>query len=99
MQFTTDHTARPTRRMGMTLIEILIVMTIIGVMASLSIGAVVKLRESQMKSFTEMTVQKLASALDGQWKAALDTIKDEPVPVWATQMANGEPRRAKVIYI
>jgi prepilin-type N-terminal cleavage/methylation domain-containing protein len=114
-------TAPPNRRCGragLTLIELLVVMAIIGVLASLAIGAVFTLRESQIKSFSETTVQKLASALDGQWKAALDTVRDEinPTPsppqagatvaqiqlyntwLWAVRLANGEPRRAKVIY-
>jgi prepilin-type N-terminal cleavage/methylation domain-containing protein len=111
MQHTLDRTGRPTRRAGMTLIELLIVMTIIAVLASLSIGAVFTLREAQMKSFTETTLTKLASALDLQWKAAMDTINDElklpPPPTgtplgnlrqWCTTTAGGDSERAKVIY-
>ena len=52
-----------------------------------------------MKSFTESLVQKLASAQDQQWKAALDQIREEPVPSWALTMANNDPRIAKVIYL
>jgi prepilin-type N-terminal cleavage/methylation domain-containing protein len=90
------------RRPGFTLIELLVVIAIIGVLASLTISGVMTLREAQIKTFTETSVQKLASALDQQWKAALDQIRDDMdknLPLWATQMAGGEPRRAQAIYL
>jgi prepilin-type N-terminal cleavage/methylation domain-containing protein len=87
------------RRAGVTLIELLIVMLIIAILASLSLSAVFTVRESQMKNFAEALVSKLASALDGQWKAAIDQIREEPVPNWALTMAGGDQRRAKVIYL
>jgi prepilin-type N-terminal cleavage/methylation domain-containing protein len=83
-----------TRRTGMTLIELLVVMTIIAVLASLSIGAIFSLRESQMKSFTETTVQKLASALDQQWKAALDQIREEISPPPPPPQVGTQPSQA-----
>lgn len=90
---------RPVRRDGFTLIELLVVISIIVVIGSLSIGAVFTLRESQMKNFTEATVQKLASALDQQWKAALDQANEESVPGWALALANNDRRRARVVYL
>ena len=70
------------RRAAFTLVELLIVMGIIAVLASISIGAVFSLRESQIKNATETTVQKLASAFDQQLKAQMDQIFDEtPSPV------------------
>jgi type II secretory pathway pseudopilin PulG len=83
----------------MTMIELLVVMTIIAALTSLVVGAVFTVREAQMKSFTETLVQKLASALDQHWKAATDQIREEPVPIWAFTMANNDPRIAKVIYL
>src|SRR5207244_2852827 len=80
MRLTSVRPARPPRRAGFTLIELLIVISIIFILASLTLAAVFNLRESQMKNFTEATVQKLASALDQQWKAAIDQIREEPVP-------------------
>jgi prepilin-type N-terminal cleavage/methylation domain-containing protein len=90
--------ARPARRAGVTLIELLVVVAIIGVMASLAISGVMTLRSAQLKRFTETTIEKLASALDQQMKATLDQIKQEPPNGWALAMANGDLRRAKVIY-
>jgi prepilin-type N-terminal cleavage/methylation domain-containing protein len=86
-------------RAGMTLLELLVVMMIIATLASLIISAVFTMRESQMKSFTETLVNKLASATVQQWNAAVDQIREEPVPNWALTMANGDPRIAKVIYL
>jgi len=90
-------------RAGFTLIELLVIIAIIGVLASLSLTAVFALRAAQMKRFTEVTVEKLTSALDQQTKALLDEIKqDEPDlsspgnPI--VQMANRDIRRARVIY-
>lgn len=90
-------------RAGFTLIELLVIIAIIGVLASLSLTAVFALRAAQMKRFTEVTVEKLASALDQQWKATLDDIKlDEPdlssPSNSIVQMANRDIRRARVIY-
>jgi prepilin-type N-terminal cleavage/methylation domain-containing protein len=87
------------RRAAVTLIELLIVMLIIAILASLSLSAVFTVREAQMKNFTEALINKLASAMDGQWKAQFDQIREEPVPAWAVTMAGGDPRRAKVIYV
>src|SRR4051812_23405379 len=92
-------TDAPARRAGMTLIELLIVMVIIAVLASLVTGAVFTVRESQMKSFTETTVQKLASFLDQQGKAAIDQTRDEPVPAAFVALAGNDLQRAKVIYL
>src|SRR4051794_30554304 len=97
-----DLTARPGRRPGFTLIELLVVIALIGILASLAISGVVKLRAAQMKKFTETTVEKLASALDHQWKASLDDVKQEPPELTKgsaiAKLANYDTRRARVIY-
>jgi prepilin-type N-terminal cleavage/methylation domain-containing protein len=97
-----DLTARPGRRPGFTLIELLVVIALIGILASLAISGVVKLRAAQMKSFTETTVNKLASGLDTLWKASLDDIKqDQPDLTRMTpagDMSGHDVRRARVIY-
>jgi prepilin-type N-terminal cleavage/methylation domain-containing protein len=102
MRSTPDLTARPGRRPGFTLIELLVVVALIGVLASLAISGVVKLRAAQMKTFTENTINKLASAFDQQWKASLDDIKQEEPDLTRSsgiaKLANYDPRRARVIY-
>ena len=86
-------------RAGVTLVELLVVMLIIATLASLVLSAVITVRDAQMKNFTESLVNKLASALEQQWNAAVDQIREEPVPNWALSMGNGDPRIAKVIYL
>src|SRR5262245_50160654 len=85
-------------RNAFTLTELLVVVSIIAVIASISIGAVFSLRESQVKNFSEATVQKLASALDQQYKAVLDQIYEETPSPLAMSLAGGDIRRGRVIY-
>src|SRR5438874_2372184 len=92
------------RRAAFTLVELLVVISIIVVLGTISIGAVFSLRESQMKNFTEATVQKLASALDQQWKATLDQIYDETPATWAVNLSTNNSRspdlrRTRALYI
>ena len=81
------------------MIELLVVMAIIAALSALVLSAVFTVRESQMKSFTETLVQKLASALDQHWKAAVDQIREEPVPATFLTLAGGDVQRAKVMYL
>jgi prepilin-type N-terminal cleavage/methylation domain-containing protein len=87
------------RREAFTLVELLVVIAIIAAIATLSIGAVFSLRESQMKNFTETTVQKLSSALDQQWKAVLDQAYDDTPDANSMAFANNDLRRGRVIHI
>jgi prepilin-type N-terminal cleavage/methylation domain-containing protein len=92
------HRARTARRAAFTLVELLVTMAILATLASLAISAVFTLRNSQMKSFTETTVQKLGSALDQQWKAVMDDIYGETPSAFAMQLANQDIRRGRVIH-
>ncbi|MBX7104456.1 MAG: prepilin-type N-terminal cleavage/methylation domain-containing protein [Gemmataceae bacterium] len=65
------------RRSGFTAIELLIVVTILGIIAALTAGAVVRVMASAEKSATETTLTKLASVLDIHWKAVIDSAKKE----------------------
>ncbi len=64
-------------RFGFTLIEVLVVITIIAIIAGMSMGVYFRVRKSQVQSASETTVNKLASNLDQQWKAVLDNAKDD----------------------
>lgn len=91
--------ATASRRAGFTLIELLVVMAVIATLVALTVGAVFKLRDAQVKNFTEVTIEKLASALDQQWKAAIDQIREETVPQSFLTLAGNDARRAKSLYM
>src|SRR5437899_127209 len=92
-------------RFGFTLIEVLVVITIIAIIAGMSMGVYFRVRKAQVQTASETTVNKLASNLDQQWKAVLDNAKDDArqnnianVDPWANQDAGGDPRRELVIH-
>jgi type II secretory pathway pseudopilin PulG len=93
------------RRTAFTIVELLVVISIIVVLGALSLSAVFSVRESQVKNATETTVQKLASALDQQWKATMDQIYEETPAPWAVNLStNGttrspDLRRTRALYI
>ncbi|MFL5340579.1 MAG: type II secretion system protein [Gemmataceae bacterium] len=66
----------PERR-GFTLLELLVVMSIIALIAGLSIGVFFRVRQTQTESATITIVNKLQSQLDQQWKAVLDNARDD----------------------
>jgi len=89
---------RPARG-GFTLIELAIVIGIILVLISLSVGAVMKALNIQQRRNTEQTILKTDKALQGQWKAVIDQAKTEQVNAIAAYLSNGDDRRARVIHI
>jgi prepilin-type N-terminal cleavage/methylation domain-containing protein len=89
---------RPARR-GFTLVEMLVVLAIIVVIASLGLGAFFKARDMQMKRNTEATIQVCNGGLTGQYSAVLDTAKTESINPTAQALSGGDDRRARVIHI
>src|SRR4051812_35799050 len=53
-------------RRGITIMELMVVIAIVSMLIALVAGAVFKVRETQEKSFTELTIQKLGSILNQQ---------------------------------
>ncbi len=91
-------------RSGFTLIELLVVVAIIIALISLSLGATFQIMAGQRKSNSEQTVKSVATALQRQWKAALDDAKSNSgIPQGVQNMAadgNGSNQaRARVIWI
>jgi prepilin-type N-terminal cleavage/methylation domain-containing protein len=102
----------PARR-GFTLIELMVVLTIIVILVSLSVGAIVRIVNLQQRRNTEQLVHKLDGALMRQWNAVIAQAKNEqPNPIalrlagadstYATPMVPTDPQaanRAKVIHV
>lgn len=95
------------RRGGFTLLELLTVLAILAALAALATAAFFRARKSQEQRATEATVSKLRGMLDGQWKAVMDSIRDDlknPAgrigPGYDTLLAfaGGDKDRAGVLY-
>src|SRR4051812_6925006 len=92
------------RRPGFTLIELLVVIAIISLLMAITVSAVFRLRQSSAEKNTVTTVRKIDIGFMQQWKAALDTIRKEPVPqdvLDFTRSSNGQydPARAKALHM
>ena len=66
-----------TRRAGFTLLELLVVITLIATLAALSAGAFTQIRRTQTKKATDATLNKLGSALDNRWKAIKESVETD----------------------
>ena len=90
-------------RQAFTLIELILVIAIIGVLAALSAGAIFRVMAAQALRRSETTVSKVQSALDLQWQAVIDNVKDElhanGVPPAVLGLAGGNTDRARILYL
>jgi prepilin-type N-terminal cleavage/methylation domain-containing protein len=64
-------TRRLSKRSGFTLLELLVVISIIAILVALSMAAVMRVRLSQQVRSSAMTVEKLQVAVDTQYKAII----------------------------
>jgi len=96
--------AHRNRRRGFTLLELLVVLSIIGLLMALTAGAVFRYRQSAMEKDTVTQIRKIQMGLDQQWKAARDTIQRENVPDGVKELTtspNGvpDPARARALHM
>ncbi len=103
MTHTPRRTRRPGRR-GFTLIEMMVVLTIILILVGLSVGAVMKAVNMQQRRNTEQSVKKIDQAFARQWKTVLDQARTEQIDLvnpLAITLAGTDglaPNRARVIH-
>lgn len=88
--------ARP--RAGFTLIEILVVVGIIAILASLTAAGIFQVIEGQRQANTETTMRMVAKLLQSHVKAVLEKANKESIPQNVIAMAGNDPRRARVIW-
>jgi prepilin-type N-terminal cleavage/methylation domain-containing protein len=92
------------RRRGFTLTEMLVVLAIIAVLVSLSVGAVMQTRKVQETGNTKTLITKVDQAFQKRWLATVETARNEP-PCRLAQGIAGintavyDDRRARVIHI
>ena len=87
---------KPARRRGFTLIEILVVISLIAVLAALSVGALFRVRAAQQTNNTEGTLGKLDTLLMARWSAVLVNAKNPPDLLIA--YCDGDKERAVSLY-
>jgi hypothetical protein len=77
----------------------LIVVAIIGILLALTAGTVWQVMAGQQQKNTQRLIgSSLAPNLDSHIRAVLDQSKELPIPQNVMNMANGDPRLAKVIW-
>lgn len=67
-------------RSAFTVLEMLVVIGIIGLLASITVSAVFRIQSSQKEKNTNTHLTKIQAAFEEQWKAAVDNIKKENLP-------------------
>jgi prepilin-type N-terminal cleavage/methylation domain-containing protein len=82
-----------------TLVELLVVVLIIGIIASLTAGAAVLVIGRQKSSNTETNIKLLATALDEHYRAVIDKASKEPPLPEVVALAGGDTQRAQVIWV
>src|SRR5262245_26870027 len=93
-------TAAPrTRRPAFTLIELLVVIAIIAVLMALAVTGVFKMIDVQYQNNTETALRKINKIFADQWNKVINDAKKETPSLAALALADGDPKRAQVIWI
>src|SRR5262245_13281539 len=103
----------PRGREAFSLIELMIVITIIGILLALSVGAVIRFIGTQQRANTISLVRRLAGRLDSQMRLVTQQAMQEPIGLTGPNAATIQsaimsmasvggvpsPERARVIWV
>jgi prepilin-type N-terminal cleavage/methylation domain-containing protein len=90
---------RAPRRRGFTLVEMMVVITIILVLVSLGAGAYLKVANYQQRNNTQTLVSKVDDNFHKKWRTVLDNSKTEQPNAFAVNLSMNDTRRAQVIHV
>jgi prepilin-type N-terminal cleavage/methylation domain-containing protein len=103
----TRTTKRAARRAAFTLVEMLVVVTIVAILLSLTTAAALKLIGAQQQFNTQTELTRLEGDLVRAYRSAADKFRKEPIPpsgplnsayASVTNMAGGDRNLARVIW-
>src|SRR5262249_47702093 len=91
------------RRGAFTLVELLVVLSIIAILIALSAAATLRFLGVQPATDTRTQLQRLDSTLRTQWSAVADQARKEPIPAdirpAIEAIAGGDTERTRVIWV
>jgi prepilin-type N-terminal cleavage/methylation domain-containing protein len=82
-----------------TLVEMLVVVAIIAIIISLTLASVSAILRGQEEQTTQRTIKRLDEAITAQVRAITQDANETPIPQSVINIAGGDMRRAKVIWI
>jgi prepilin-type N-terminal cleavage/methylation domain-containing protein len=91
------RTTRAPRRGAFTLVEVLVVVSMLALLAALATAAFIRVQAGQRVAATDATLSKLKSGLDRKWRAVLDNAKNAAIPDGLMTAAGGDAERARVM--
>ncbi|HZU38925.1 MAG TPA: prepilin-type N-terminal cleavage/methylation domain-containing protein [Gemmataceae bacterium] len=93
------HMRKLISRRAFTLVEMMVVITIILVIIGLTAGAYIRFIGSQRQSNTVLLLQKVSNALNHHWQAVVDQAKNDTIPGGVLTWAGNDQERARVLWI
>jgi prepilin-type N-terminal cleavage/methylation domain-containing protein len=86
-------------RAAFTIIEMIVVMSIIATLIALLAAAAVRVMAGQQAAATDSTLEKVITELEKQWTVVIQQANKEAPPPAVITLAGGDEHRARVIWI